>query len=68
MKGHPFTKTLKAKGQFLYCASCGLVALSNKATQKAIPKPEYNPEDVAFAKAIVTGNQDDVIPNKRAKV
>lgn len=39
MKGHSFTKTLKAKGQFLYCASCGLVALSNKTTQKAMQKP-----------------------------
>jgi hypothetical protein len=39
MKGHAFTKTLKAKGQFLYCAGCGLVALSNKATQRAMQKP-----------------------------
>lgn len=38
-QGHSFTRVLNAKGQFMCCSRCGLVALSNKATQKAMQKP-----------------------------
>jgi hypothetical protein len=36
---HSFTRTLHAKGMFVYCNRCGLIRLGNKATQKAIAKP-----------------------------
>lgn len=39
MQGHSFTRTLHAKGMFIYCNKCGLIRLGNKATQKAIAKP-----------------------------
>lgn len=35
---HSFTRTLKAKGMFVYCNRCGLVMLHNRATEKAIKK------------------------------
>ncbi len=38
-QGHSFTKVLHAKGQFMYCSRCGIVAVSNRATQKAMQKP-----------------------------
>jgi hypothetical protein len=37
--GHSFTRTLHAKGLFVYCNKCGLIRLNNKATVKAINKP-----------------------------
>lgn len=39
MIGHSFTRTLHAKGMFVYCNKCGLIRLGNRATQKAIAKP-----------------------------
>lgn len=39
MQGHSFTRTLHAKGMFVYCNKCGLIRLGNRATQKAINKP-----------------------------
>ena len=39
MQGHNFNRTLNAKGMFMYCGRCGLIRLSNRATQKAISKP-----------------------------
>lgn len=39
MQGHNFSRTLHAKGMFVYCNKCGLIRLGNRATQKAIAKP-----------------------------
>lgn len=39
MDAHSFTRTLHAKGMFVYCNKCGLVRLNNRATEKAIRKP-----------------------------
>lgn len=39
MQGHNFSRTLNAKGMFVYCNKCGLIRLGNRATQKAIAKP-----------------------------
>lgn len=38
MQGHNFSKILNAKGMFVYCARCGLVRLSNRATEKQVNK------------------------------
>ncbi len=38
MQGHNFSKTLHAKGMFVYCARCGLVRLGNRATEKQVNK------------------------------
>lgn len=38
MSEHSFTRTLNAKGLFVYCNKCGLIRLNNKATEKAINK------------------------------
>ncbi len=36
---HSFTRTLNAKGLFVYCNRCGVIRLGNRATEKAINKP-----------------------------
>ena len=38
MQGHSFNKNLHAKGMFVYCSRCGLVRLSNRATEKQVNK------------------------------
>ena len=35
-----------------------------RKTKAQTPAPEYNPEDVAFAKYIISGNPEDVVPKK----
>lgn len=39
MNAHSFTRTLHAKGLFVYCNRCGLVRLHNRATEKAANRP-----------------------------
>lgn len=39
MSAHAFTRTMSAKGMFVYCNKCGLIRLHNRATEKAISKP-----------------------------
>lgn len=39
MTPHNFSRTLNAKGMFMYCGKCGLILLSNRATQRAANKP-----------------------------
>lgn len=36
---HAFTRTLHAKGLFVYCNKCGIIRLNNKATEKVVAKP-----------------------------
>lgn len=38
---HNFSRTIGKNGTFRYCPRCGLIALSNDATRKAIQKGCY---------------------------
>lgn len=42
---HSFNENIKVGG-YMYCQNCGLVALKNQATRKAISKPCEVKEDV----------------------